>query len=104
MNKLFYYKNLIYNRLGRLNVKVKEHSPGPATYGWTDLNAKLPKSPSYGFGRRVKIPCAYNAPSPNTYNIANYKPGKGCSGCGLCFSFGRKHSEYAPPMIVPCDN
>ncbi|XP_055850338.1 outer dense fiber protein 3-like protein 2 [Episyrphus balteatus] len=83
-----------------LTRKPTIRSPGPAIYGRTDLNVKLKKSPAFSItGRNIYSfkPCGI---ASTRYDISYYRPGRN----SISYSFGTKHSDYAPPMILPCDN
>jgi len=49
---------------------------------------------------RTAIPGENVGPGPNYYDLMYYRPGR--SGPG--YSFGVRHHQFAPPMIVRCDN
>lgn len=77
------------------------NSPGPARYGGTSRNITNRKAPL--FSMKPRIPAIRNntsVPAPNRYNLNKYSPG----GAAPNYTFGIRHSEYAPPMIVQCDN
>ena len=82
------------------NIDSKTRSPGPAAYGRTDLDTKLKRSPVYSMTPRNNFEFKNISPGSNTYNLVEHKPGKK----GAAYTFGLKHSEYAPPMIIECDN
>lgn len=50
--------------------------------------------------RRDGIKTKGYQPGPDQYNLQGYRPGR----TGPQFSFGVKHSPYAPPLVVECDN
>lgn len=77
------------------------NSPGPARYNATNKNLTNRKAPL--FSMKPRIPAIANntsVPAPNRYNLNKYSPG----GSAPLYTFGVRHSEYAPPMIVQCDN
>ncbi|XP_017039763.1 outer dense fiber protein 3 [Drosophila ficusphila] len=78
----------------------KADSPGPAAYGGGDINVKLNRAPIYSMQPRTAIPGESVGPGPNYYDLMYYRPGR--SGPG--YSFGVRHHQFAPPMIVRCDN
>ncbi|XP_017091662.2 ciliary microtubule associated protein 1B [Drosophila bipectinata] len=78
----------------------KTNSPGPAAYGPGDINVKLNRAPQYSMAPRTNMKGENVGPGSNYYDLMYYRPGK--SGPG--YSFGVRHSQYAPPMIVRCDN
>lgn len=49
---------------------------------------------------RPKSLSKYAGPGPSHYNISGHQPGDRSPA----YSLGIKHYEYAPPMIVECDN
>ncbi|KAM8704297.1 hypothetical protein ACLKA7_008837 [Drosophila subpalustris] len=78
----------------------KQDSPGPAAYGAGDLNIKLVRAPEYSMRSPCKRRTTSVGPGPNYYDLMYYRPGKS----GQAYSFGVRHSPFAPPMIVKCDN
>lgn len=76
------------------------NSPGPARYSETSKNLTNRKAPL--FSMKPKLSPLHNdvIPAPNRYNLNKYSPG----GAAPQYTFGIRHSEYAPPMIVQCDN
>lgn len=78
----------------------KVNSPGPAAYGAVDINLKLNRAPQYSLRSRFNLYNENVGPGPNYYDLMYYRPGK----TGHSYSFGTRHSPYAPPMIVRCDN
>ncbi|KAH8241312.1 hypothetical protein KR032_007844, partial [Drosophila birchii] len=78
----------------------KTNSPGPAAYAAGDINVKLNRAPIYSMQARTTVRGENVGPGPNYYDLMYYRPGK--SGPG--YSFGLRHSQFAPPMIVRCDN
>ncbi|KAH8346846.1 hypothetical protein KR059_000561, partial [Drosophila kikkawai] len=79
---------------------MKTNSPGPAAYAAGDINVKLNRAPVYSMQPRTNLRGENVGPGPNYYDLMYYRPGK--SGPG--YSFGLRHSQFAPPMIVRCDN
>ncbi|XP_068152863.1 ciliary microtubule associated protein 1B-like [Drosophila tropicalis] len=75
-------------------------SPGPAAYVPGDLNVHLQRAPQYTMTPRNGITSKTLGPGPNYYDLMYYRPGKK----GNSYSFGIRHSPFAPPMIVKCDN
>lgn len=87
--------------IGLLNkVSEKTRSPGPAAYGATKQTLTKYQAPQYSMAEHCSIPSKQVSPGANTYNLAQYHPGTKAP----VYGFGLKHSEYAPPMIVECDN
>lgn len=78
----------------------KKVSPGPAAYGAVDINLKLNRAPIYSMRSRFNMLQENVGPGPNYYDLMYYRPGKK----GNAYSFGTRHSPFAPPMIVRCDN
>ncbi|XP_034115805.1 outer dense fiber protein 3B-like [Drosophila albomicans] len=78
----------------------KADSPGPAAYGAGDINIKLNRAPQYSMRPRCDIRGENVGPGSNYYDLSYYRPGRS----GGAYSFGVRHSPYAPPMIVRCDN
>jgi len=92
--------NLYYHRGLQTKILNKANSPGPAAYGGGDINVKLNRAPIYSMQPRTAIPGENVGPGPNYYDLMYYRPGR--SGPG--YSFGVRHHQFAPPMIVRCDN
>ncbi|CAD6992974.1 unnamed protein product [Ceratitis capitata] len=84
----------------RCGISGKGGSPGPAAYGAGNLDVKLPRSPEYSIAGRNPYSYKRFGPGANYYNLMYYRPGK----TGQAYSFGIRHNEFAPPMIVKCDN
>ncbi|KAL7727281.1 hypothetical protein ACLKA6_016034 [Drosophila palustris] len=78
----------------------KADSPGPAAYGANDINIKLNRAPQYSMRPICNMRKENVGPGPNYYDLTYYRPGRS----GRAYSFGVRHSPYAPPMIVRCDN
>lgn len=78
----------------------KQKNPGPAAYGPPDMNVNLRKSPVYTMRPQLHQQTKGVGPGPSHYNNSAYKPGDSSAA----YSFGIKHFQYAPPMIVECDN
>ncbi|XP_060648580.1 ciliary microtubule associated protein 1B-like [Drosophila nasuta] len=78
----------------------KADSPGPAAYGAGDLNIRLVRAPEYSMSPLHNIRKDSVGPGPNYYNLMYHRPGRS----GNAYSFGVRHSPYAPPMVVKCDN
>ncbi|XP_064550577.1 ciliary microtubule associated protein 1B-like [Drosophila montana] len=75
-------------------------SPGPAAYGAGDMNIRLYRAPEYTMRPICSMRKDTLGPGPNYYDLMYYRPGK----TGQAYSFGVRHSPYAPPMVVRCDN
>ncbi|XP_054746872.1 outer dense fiber protein 3-like protein 2 [Anastrepha obliqua] len=84
----------------RCGLTGKALSPGPAAYGAGNLSVKLPRSPEFSISGRNPYSYKKIGPGPNNYNLIYYRPGKS----GQAYSFGIRHNDFAPPMIVKCDN
>lgn len=76
------------------------NSPGPARYAGTSKNVTNRKAPLFSMKPRIPALRISSVPAPNRYNLNKYSPG----GAAPIYTFGVRHSEYAPPMIVQCDN
>ncbi|KAH8311658.1 hypothetical protein KR044_007402, partial [Drosophila immigrans] len=81
-------------------VSRKADSPGPAAYGAGDLNIKLVRAPEFSMRPLCNVRRETVGPGPNYYDLMYYRPGR----TGNSYSFGVRHSPYAPPMVVRCDN
>ncbi|CAB3225616.1 unnamed protein product [Arctia plantaginis] len=89
-----------YTMGARVGFVPKAKSPGPAVYFMQDTNVYKNKQPVYslgaqlsGAGKPTKTPGPAVYP-PNLYNTKqnSYK-----------YSFGTRHGDYAPPMIIKED-
>ncbi|XP_075147443.1 uncharacterized protein LOC142221585 isoform X3 [Haematobia irritans] len=84
----------------RTSLKTKSASPGPANYNPRNLKPYSPRAPEYSLAPRTFYHAKIYGPASNAYDRTNYKPGKNSP----TYSFGVRHSNRAPPMIVACDN
>ncbi|KAI5631779.1 outer dense fiber protein 3-like [Phthorimaea operculella] len=84
----------------RLGWAAKSRSPGPANYFQKDQNVYRTRFPVYSLGARLEGPGKVSrTPGPAAYppNLYNVKRNP------YCYSFGIKHAEWAPPMIIKED-
>ncbi|XP_049881098.1 outer dense fiber protein 3-like [Pectinophora gossypiella] len=84
----------------RLGYNLKAKSPGPAVYFQKDQNIYRTKMPIYSLGARLEgAGKATKSPGPAAYppNLYNVKKNP------YSYSFGVKHAEWAPPMIIKED-
>lgn len=91
----------VYSLSSRIPEIDFTNSPGPARYGGISKNLTNRRAPL--FSMKPKIPPirnGTNVPGPNRYDLNKYSPGNAPPN----YTFGIRHSEYAPPMIVQCDN
>ncbi|XP_068624165.1 ciliary microtubule associated protein 1A-like [Battus philenor] len=89
-----------YTMAARLGFMLAAKSPGPAVYFQQDADVYKTRPPCYtlgarlggtGKGPRTPGPAAY---PPNLYNTKKNP---------YSYSFGTKHHDYAPPMIIKED-
>lgn len=93
----FYFHFYLRNRLFRHPDISQDLGPGPAKYALKFKDYKLGITLKDRF-RDLKDEMI---PAPNAYSkLQNYKPGKRCPK----YSFGIRHADYAPPMIIEGDN
>ncbi|CAK1589414.1 unnamed protein product [Parnassius mnemosyne] len=89
-----------YTMAARLGVANPTRSPGPAVYFQKDADVYRTRPPCYSLGARlVGAGKATRSPGPASYppNLYNTKKNP------YAFSFGTKHNEYSPPMIIKED-
>ncbi|XP_073966276.1 ciliary microtubule associated protein 1B-like [Choristoneura fumiferana] len=89
-----------YTMGARVGFNLKPRSPGPAVYFQRDADVYKTRMPAYslsarleGAGKATRTPGPANYP-PDLYNTKKNP---------YSFSFGTKHADYAPPMIVKED-
>ncbi|CAG9568483.1 unnamed protein product [Danaus chrysippus] len=89
-----------YTMGARVGFNPKAKSPGPAVYFQRDVDVYKTRSPRYTLGARSEgAGKPTKAPGPATYppNLYNTKKNP------YSYSFGTKHGDYAPPMIIKED-
>ncbi|XP_039750670.1 outer dense fiber protein 3-like [Pararge aegeria] len=89
-----------YTMGARVGFNLKAKSPGPAVYFQRDADVYKTKSPHYSLGARAEgAGKPTKTPGPATYppNLYNIKKNP------YSYSFGTKHGDYAPPLIVKED-
>ncbi|CAH2057954.1 unnamed protein product, partial [Iphiclides podalirius] len=89
-----------YTMAARLGVAPPARSPGPAVYFQQDADVYRTRPPCYTLASRlVGAGKATRTPGPAAYppNLYNTKKNP------YSYSFGTKHNEYAPPMIIKED-
>ncbi|RVE42275.1 hypothetical protein evm_013083 [Chilo suppressalis] len=86
-----------YTMGARIGFDLKAKSPGPAVYFQRDADVYKDKSPRYSLGARVGgAGRGTRTPGPAAYPPHLYNTNKN----PYAYSFGRKHGDCAPPMIV----
>ncbi|XP_046972807.1 outer dense fiber protein 3-like [Vanessa cardui] len=89
-----------YTMGARVGFNLKAKSPGPAVYFQRDADVYKTRSPRYTLGARSEgAGRATRTPGPAAYppNLYNTKKNP------YSYSFGTKHGDYAPPMIIKED-
>lgn len=86
-----------YTMGARVGFQAKAKSPGPAVYFQRDANVYRTKPPMYSLGARLGAALrGARTPGPAAYppNLYNTKKNP------YAYSFGTKHADWAPPMII----
>ncbi|XP_072946413.1 ciliary microtubule associated protein 1A-like [Epargyreus clarus] len=89
-----------YTMGARVGFQPKARSPGPAVYFQRDADVYRTRPPKYSLGARAEgAGKATKSPGPAAYppNLYNTKKNP------YAYSFGTKHGDYAPPMIIKED-
>ncbi|XP_052749454.1 outer dense fiber protein 3-like [Galleria mellonella] len=89
-----------YTMGARVGFNPKAKSPGPAVYYQHSTDVYKTKMPIYSLGARLEgAGKASKSPGPANYPPHLYNTKKN----PYSYSFGTKHGDYAPPMIIKED-
>ncbi|XP_050676100.1 outer dense fiber protein 3-like isoform X2 [Leptidea sinapis] len=89
-----------YTMGARVGFSLKPKSPGPAVYFQQDADVYCARAPVYSMGARsAGAGKPTKSPGPAAYPPDLYNTKKN----PYKYSFGTKHGDYAPPMIIKED-